>query len=119
MIKFSRYPEPAIRRMTNEEVLDLIGEKSSIAIYNAVEAFKNTKTGEMVFIHSQYPNQIRFPKDLFKSENISTRRLRIFFIDKKSFDYFIEYKKVKKKLPKGNFEPLWFNGTLIIAKLYD
>lgn len=118
MIKFKGYREYNLKRMTNEEILSLIGKNTSITVYGEVEVFKDKKTGEKKFICSKLMPYI-FPSYFFDPYRATTKKLKLYFIDVDSYEYFKQLRGVKKELPQGNYERVWYNGNPVIAKIYD
>jgi hypothetical protein len=119
MIKFRRYHETGIKRMTNEEILKVIGEKNYITVYGTAEVFKNKKTGNRIFICSKlFP--LVFPREYFDGNTTSAHKLDIYFIDRRSFKCFKESRNVKERLPDDeSYERVWYNGNPVIAKADD
>ena len=120
MIRFKGYHGPNLKRMTNDEILSRIGKSYSITVLGSVDVFKNTKTGEKVFVCPRLTTTSAFPKYFFDRVLTTTKELKIYFIDQESFEYFREFRNVKEKLPEdGIYERVWYNGNPVIAKIGD
>lgn len=119
MLRFKRYHEPNLKRMTKDEILSRIGKNPSITVLGFVDVFKNKKTGEKVFICSGL-TPYTFPKYYFDEDHITINKLKIYFIDQESFEYFREFRNVKEKLPEDRiYERVWYKGNPVITKVDD